>query len=329
VSPIRLIAEIGVNHDGDVDRARAMTEAAAAAGFDAVKYQYWNVDELLAPQAPAAAYQGAGDQHDLLADLRLDIDELAVLQRYAYELGLGFIVTPDGERACRELLALHLDALKIGSGDADNVWMLDVVATAGLPVIASTGMMRDEEVAALAGRLAGVRDVTLLHCVSAYPTPLTVNGLSRMATLGELSGRPVGLSDHTVGIAAAAAAVGMGAVAVEKHVTWSAAASGPDHAMSLPLDDAAEWVRTLRDLDAGLGAVGASADEAANRAVVRKALYLRHAVAAGSPIAAADLLPLRPLSDGIPAGDRDLVVGQRAVRDLDVGALLHWSDVRA
>jgi N,N'-diacetyllegionaminate synthase len=327
VTSLRLIAEIGVNHDGDLDRAVAMTRAAAAAGFDAVKFQYWNIDELLADEAPTAGYQGEGDQHALLASLRLDMAQLGLLEAEAHGAALAFIVTPDGERACRELLALHLDALKIGSGDADNPWLLDAALASGKPLIVSTGMMADDEVRRLVQRLAGAPDVTLLHCVSAYPTQLDDNGLSRMSRLAELSSRPVGFSDHTIGIAAAAAAVGMGAVVVEKHVTWSTTAPGPDHAMSLPLDDAAAWVKSLRQLAIGLHRVGVSADEAANRTVVRKGLYLRRNIAAGTKLDKTDLVALRPLNDGVTAGDRDVVAGRRAARDLGAGALLHWADL--
>ncbi|HXZ99868.1 MAG TPA: N-acetylneuraminate synthase family protein [Candidatus Binatia bacterium] len=323
-----LIAEVGVNHDGDLRKAIAMTHRAAEAGFDAVKFQYWNIDELLAPTAPAAPYQGEGDQHALLADLRLDTAALATLEREAHGEGLRFIVTPDGERACRELLSLHLDALKIGSGDADNGLLLDRAVRSGLPIIASTGMMTEPELASLVNRLAPAREVTLLHCVSTYPTALAENGLNRMREIAELSGRPVGLSDHSIGIVAAAAAVGMGAVAVEKHVTWSMRARGPDHAMSLPLDEAAEWVRTLRELHLGLSAAGRSQGERDNRAVVRKGLYLQRAVAAGSEIAAADLVPLRPLLDGIPAGELGAVAGHAAVHSLKAGQLLRWSDLQ-
>lgn len=327
MTPLRLIAEIGVNHDGDLDRAAAMVRAVAVAGFDAVKFQYWNVDELLAAEAPTAAYQGKGDQHELLASLRLDVAQLRVLEAEAHQAGLGFIVTPDGERACRELLTLRLDALKIGSGDADNPWLLEAAVASGATLIVSTGMMPDGEVQRLVERLSDAGDVTLLHCVSAYPTPLDANGLTRMHRLAELSGRPVGLSDHTVGIATAAAAVGMGALVVEKHVTWSTTAPGPDHAMSLGLDVAAAWVQSLRQLAIGLDRVGASADEAANRAVVRKGLYLRRAIPTGTTLDVADLIPLRPLRDGVTAGDRDVVIGKRTARDLAEGALLHWTDL--
>ncbi len=322
-----LIAEIGVNHDGDPKQAAAMVESCAEAGFDAVKFQYWLLDELLAPDAPNAAYQGPGDQRDLLAGLSLDLEDLAYLGQLSRECGLLFIVTPDGCRACRDVVSIGPDVLKIGSGDADNPWLLDAVAAAQLPVIASTGMMTDDEVATLTQRLAVVDDVILLHCVSAYPTPLEHAGLGRMSRLARLSGRPVGLSDHTVGLAAAAAALALGAVAVEKHVTWSTTAAGPDHAMSLPLSDARAWVTALKALARGLHDPVPSPDEIGNRASVRKALYTRRALAAGDVVTLDDLEPLRPLGDGIAAGQAAETVGRTVARPVPRGQRLSWLDL--
>ncbi|MDQ1363960.1 MAG: N,N-diacetyllegionaminate synthase [Acidimicrobiaceae bacterium] len=322
-----LIAEIGVNHDGDPKQAAAMVESCAEAGFDAVKFQYWLVDELLAPEAPNAAYQGPGDQRDLLAGLSLGLGDLVALRQLSRDLGLLFIVTPDGRRACRDIVGIGPDVLKIGSGDADNPWLLEAVAASGLPVIASTGMMTDDEVTTLTDRLRAVDDVILLHCVSAYPTPLEHANLRRLPRLAGLGGRPVGLSDHTIGVAAAAAALALGAVAVEKHVTWWTGAAGPDHAMSLPLTEADAWVKTLRALARGLHDPAASPDEIANRAAVRKALYTRRALAAGDVVALEDMEPLRPLGDGIAVGRAGDAVGRTVARPVQRGRRLSWRDL--
>jgi N,N'-diacetyllegionaminate synthase len=327
VSQAMFVAEIGVNHDGDPVRAARMVAAAADAGFDAVKFQYWNVEELLAAEVPNASYAGPGDQRDLLAGLRLDIAALSSLRRQARELGVRFIVTPDGERACQEVLTLAPDAIKVGSGDADNPWLLEAVAACGLPAIVSTGMMDVQGVVELGGRLSGVADLTLLHCVSAYPVALEEARLFRIEVLRRATGRPAGLSDHSLGIAAASAALALGAVVVEKHVTWDTAAVGPDHAMSLHLDTAAEWVETLRRLEVGLAADASSAVEDENRVVVRKALYLAADVAAGEPLTLSHLVPLRPLSLGIPAGARDAVLGRRLRRAGRRGDRLNWDDL--
>jgi N-acetylneuraminate synthase/N,N'-diacetyllegionaminate synthase len=321
------MAEIGVNHDGDVGRARDMVHAAAEAGFDAVKFQYWIVDELLAPNAPNAPYQGAGDQHELLSRLRLDLDQLAELRDEAVAAGIAFVCTPDGERACADVLSLDPPVLKIGSGDADNPWLLDAAAASGKPLLVSTGMMTDAEVKEIGRHLDRCRSVVFLHCVSAYPTPLAEANLARTRRLRELTGRPFGFSDHTLGVAAASAAIALGAHVVEKHVTWSTDAPGPDHAASLALDDAAAWVATVRAVSIAVHAPVASPAEAANRELVRKGLYPRRPLEAGHRLTRADLVPLRPVGDGIPALAVDRLVGWR-LRDVAApGRALQWADL--
>jgi len=326
--PLWLLAEIGVNHDGDEHRAAAMITACAEAGFDAVKFQYWIVEELLADEAPNAPYQGDGDQRELLERLRLDLDALRRLQRVATEAGIGFVVTPDGEQACADVVSLGPTALKIGSGDCDNPWLLDAAARCGLPVVLSLGMSDEAETDRILARLDAVAELAVLHCVSAYPTPLSDARLDRITLLAR-HGRPVGLSDHTIGVAAPAAAVALGAGLIEKHVTWDVAAPGPDHAASLALAEAGDWVRTLRSLRTGLDAGRVSADEAANRPLVRKGLYAGRDLRPGEPLRPEDLRPLRPLLDGLAANDRDLVVGRRLRRAVAAGALLRAEDLEA
>jgi N,N'-diacetyllegionaminate synthase len=322
-----LMAEIGVNHDGDLDRARKMVRASAEAGFDAVKFQYWIVDELLAPNAPNAPYQGTGDQHDLLERLRLDLDQLAVLRDDADVAGVAFVCTPDGERACADVLTLEPRVLKIGSGDADNPWLLTAAAASGLPLLVSTGMMSDAELKEIGRHVATARNVVFLHCVSAYPTPLAEANLGRMQRLRELTGRPVGFSDHTLGSAAASAAVALGAQVVEKHVTWSTDAPGPDHAASLDLADAPHWVETVRAIAGAVHAPIASSAELENRELVRKGLYPRRSLPAGHRLQRDDLVPLRPVAGGIPALAVDRLVGWRLRADAESGRPLHWEDL--
>jgi N,N'-diacetyllegionaminate synthase len=323
-----LVAEIGVNHDGDLARAREMVASAAAAGFDAVKFQYWVVDELLAPEAPAAAYQNAESQHRLLEGLALNVSDLSELRRATADVGLDFIVTPDGVRAFQDVMTLDPDALKIGSGDADNPYLLDCAKRAGKPIIVSTGMMVGDELATLVGRLDGVGRVVVLHCVSAYPTPLAEAALSEIPRLRQMLGDSVGFSDHTIGIVAAAAAIALGAVLVEKHVTWDTTADGPDHQASLGLADAGRWVAELRDLAVAVAERRVSTDELENRVVVRKALYAARPIRAGELVQEADLQLLRPLGDGIPAGAIASVIGRAVIRDVDRGERLTWEAIR-
>ena len=322
-----LIAEIGVNHDGARERASEMVRAAAAAGFDAVKFQYWVPEELLAPCAPNASYQGEGDQRDLLAPLLLPVPDLEELRTECRELGVAFGVTPDGLLALEQTSSLDADFVKIGSGDADNPWLTEAAARQPRPVVISTGMATDEEVVAMAGRFVAHDDVTFLHCVSSYPTALDSAGLDRMAALRVLTGRPCGWSDHTIGAAAAVASVALGATIIEKHVTYDPAARGPDHAMSLPLSDAPAWVTTIRAAAAGLVSGRPRPDEAANRLLVRKALYPVRELAPGHVLRAGDVVPLRPLLDGLPAGSRDVVLGRRLARAVSPGAPLRPGDL--
>jgi N-acetylneuraminate synthase/N,N'-diacetyllegionaminate synthase len=319
---LTLIAEIGVNHDGSEQRALAMVTQAAHGGFDAVKFQYWNEDELLAPEAPNAPYQGPGDQRDWLTKVRLDLGSLATLCDHAHEEGMRFIVTADGERAYAELMELAPDELKIGSGDCDNPWLLDAAARSDIPLIVSLGMTYPDEAERILARLAGHEQLTLLHCVSSYPTPLAKANLARIPWLINRTQHPVGFSDHTVGMAAPAAAVALGASSIEKHVTWDVAAPGPDHAMSLPLADAWAFTSGLRELRTSLLSVGPAEDEIENRQWVRKGLYLKRGVSAGHVLQEEDLVPLRPLRDGIPALQRDDIVGSRMITSRPANSLL-------
>lgn len=312
---LSLIAEIGVNHDGDLARAWSLVEAAAAAGFDSVKFQYWRDEEMFAPGIVPSDVPSLG------------LGELAELRNVARACGLGFIVTADGVLACQDLAGLDLDALKIGSGDIDNPWLLEAAAATGLPLIVSTGMSREHELPRIQASLADVADLVVLHCVSAYPTAVADAGLSRLRTLRDLWKRPVGFSDHTIGVAAAAAAVALGACVVEKHITWDPDAPGPDHAMSLPVDQASAFVDGLRGVHAALSGPVPTDAELKNRERFRKGIYLVRSVQAGEPLSVEDLRPLRPALSGIPALHRDEVSGRAVLKPLAAGTLLSWDDL--
>jgi N,N'-diacetyllegionaminate synthase len=322
-----LVAEIGVNHDGDAERAMEMVRAAATAGFDAVKFQYWIEDELLAADVPNAPYQGAGSQRELLRSLHLEIDQLSAIRALARNERVAFGITADGVHALERVKALAPDFVKVGSGDADNPWLLDAVAKSGLPVVLSVGMSSDEDVLWMLEKLQSAPDLTVLHCVTAYPTPLEYLDLSRMIRLSDMTGRPVGLSDHTIGVAAASAAVALGAEVIEKHVTWSTTAPGPDHGASLPLDSAERWIRDIRGVYEAIHSSRHFSEEDENRAVVRKGLYSTHDLDRGAKLELEDLVPLRPLLDGIPASERDNVVGRELATPVESGTRITWSSL--
>jgi sialic acid synthase SpsE len=319
-----LLAEIGVNHDGSPSGAAEMIRRSAAAGFDAVKFQYWILDELLARDAPAADYQNAKSQEQLLSDLALSLGDLRALRELTRQQGLDFIITPDGARAFDDVMTLDPDVIKIGSGDADNPHLLQRAAAAAKPVVVSTGMMTESELEQLLHRVARIDDLIILHCVSAYPTPISEAGLSRISVLRSRVGNRVGFSDHTIGVAAPAAAIALGATVIEKHVTWDTSAEGPDHAASLCLTDARDWTEQVRDVAVAVSERRSSAAELSNRRVVRKALYAARSLKAGDVLGGNDVVPLRPLGDGIPAGRLDDVIGAKVVVDVAAGEQLTW-----
>lgn len=303
-----------------------MIVEAKHAGFDAVKFQYWIVPEFLADETPRASYQGTGDQRELLEALGLDQTELRGLRELSREIGIDFAVTPYGPSAADFVVDLQPSFVKVGSGDVANPYVLTVVAKSGLPLVLATGMCSDDEIREI-NTICGTSDVIFLHCISAYPTDLDTVDLLRMHRIGEITGRRVGFSDHTIGITAASAAVALGAVAIEKHVTYDVNAEGPDHRASLPLNESADWVLSLKKLATGVHAPEQNSAEAANRRVVRKALYAAKDLPAGHIITRDDFVALRPLLEGVPALEIDQLCGKVLNTSLNRRQILSPTDL--
>jgi sialic acid synthase SpsE len=259
-NPCFVIAEIGVNHDGEVAKAHALIDAAAATGADAVKFQTFVTESLVSKRTRMAAYQRDGGAHDsdmhaMLARLELPREALPELRDHARERGLLFFSTPF-DRASAELLAsLGVPCLKLGSGELTNVSFLRDVAKLGLPVLLSTGMGTLMEVGRALSVLSefGCDDVALFQCVSAYPAPAEVMNVRAIATLRDAFHVPVGLSDHCASVGPMLASVGLGAALWEKHLTLDTRAAGPDHAASLDPTSFAAQVAAVREAERALG----------------------------------------------------------------------------
>jgi len=226
ISHTFVIAEAGVNHNGDPALARALVDAAVAAGADAVKFQTFTVDRLVTRRAATAEYQqratgGELSQYEMLARLELSPADHQTLFAHCAEAGIEFMSTPFDPESARFLKRLGVRRLKISSGDVTNVPMLEVVGALGLPVILSTGMadMAEVEAAVATLRRSGVPELAVLQCVSNYPADPAVTNLRVMDTYARAFGLPVGLSDHSTGTAVAIAAVARGAAYIEKHFT--------------------------------------------------------------------------------------------------------------
>lgn len=326
-----VIAEAGVNHNGSEDLAAKLVDAAAKSGADAVKFQTFSPEKLVAPGAATAAYQrqntGATDQLEMLKALALPDAAYARLKERADDRGIEFMSTPFDLDSARLLVDLGVTRLKVGSGEITNLPFLQALAGLGLPLIVSTGMADMDEVAEAVAALPRER-LTLLHCTSNYPAKAEDVNLRAMIALRERFSLPVGYSDHTEGTAISVAAAALGATVIEKHFTLDRGLPGPDHRASLAPEELTRMLAEIRAVEAGLGD-GVKAPRPAElpvRELVRRSVTLVRARRRGERIAAEDLALLRP-GRGIAPKDLARVAGKRAARDLAAGSTLAWEDL--
>ena len=321
-SPCFVIAEAGVNHNGELDRAIALVDIAAECGADAVKFQTFDAERLVTRDAPKAAYQqavtdAAESQYTMLKRLELSVDDHRALMQRCAERGIMFLSTPFDEAAADLLHELGMAAFKTPSGELTNLAYLAHIARFGKPMIVSTGMANLAEVydAVQTIQDSSNTDVVLLHCVSNYPAdPATIN-LRAMETLRRAFGTPTGYSDHSAGLEIAFAAVALGACVVEKHFTQDRALPGPDHQASLTPEELRELVRGIRAVERSLGDGRKipNPSERSTALAARKSLVLAVDLARGDVITDAHLVNKRP-GIGLSPKYRDMVVG-RALRE--------------
>lgn len=330
---VYVIAEAGVNHDGSVDDAHRLVDAAADCGADAVKFQTFEPAALTSATGPTAAYQrartGARTQRELLQAYVLPAGVWPELREHAISRNLDFLSTPFDHASLDLLCALGVPALKLGSGELTNRTLLQAAAGRGLPVLLSTGMGRSEEIARALGwlREGGADQLALFHCVSSYPAPLDQANLRAIPRMRADFGVPVGWSDHTIGSVSAIAAVALGAVLVEKHLTLDTTRDGPDHAASADPASFLDYVLSVRGTFDGLGDGVKRPTEAEepNLAVVRRSWYAVRDLLPGTTIGVGDLIALRPES-GIGAAE-DLV-GAVVTRPVAADSPIRPEDLR-
>ena len=331
--PAFVIAEAGVNHNGDPALARALIDAAADSAADAVKFQTFRTSALTSRTAPKAAYQieatGAGEsQSEMLMRLELSTETLRALQAHAAARGIVFFSTPFDEASADTLAALGVPMFKIPSGEITNLPLLRHIAAKGKPIILSTGMSTLDEVEQALAAIGDVADVpvAILHCVSAYPAPVGEVNLRAMDALRDRFGRPVGLSDHTLGLEIALAAVARGAAIVEKHLTLDKNLPGPDHRASLEPAEMAALVRGIRNIEAALGdgVKRPMPSELDTRRVARKSLVAARALRAGEELVKDAVAVKRP-GTGISPAELERALGRRVRRDLAVDDVIDWT----
>lgn len=304
-----IIAEAGVNHNGSLELAKKLVDAALAAGATAVKFQMFRTDLLVAPTFR--------EQHAMLKKYELTAEQFAELKRYCDKSGISFLATPFDPASAEQLRRFEPDAYKIGSGDLTCHALLSQVARYKKPVLLSTGMsgLGDIE-AALACLEDGGAEVALLHCTSAYPAPFDSVNLRAIDTLRSAFGKEVGYSDHTPGIEISLAAVALGCRIIEKHFTLDRNMEGPDHQASLEPDELKRLVKSVRHIERAMGSKRKrmSDAETETKKKARRGIYLARDMSAGDVVSEQDLLYLRPVQE-LEASDYRKVVGRRLNRD--------------
>ena len=331
-----IIAEAGVNHNGSIQHALELIEAATDAGADAVKFQAFSAAQLTTVTAPKADYQRtAADNHQsqqqMLRQLQLETDDFRKLHRHCADKGIDFMVTPFSASWVRQLNNLPFPAWKIGSGHIGSCELLRAVGRTTRPVILSTGMSEIAEVESAITTLsqAGTTQIALLHCVSLYPTQLIQVNLFAIGTLTQHFDLPTGFSDHTTDTDTGALAVAAGAQILEKHLTLDRSLPGPDHAMSLTPAQFVEYVRLARRSAAACGRSEKRPhpDEQQMRRIARLSVVTTRTIRAGQTISVDMLTEKRP-GTGIPADRLEQLVGRVSKVDIPADHLISWDDLQ-
>lgn len=326
-----VVAESGVNHNGDTRMAFDMVESAAQAGVDAVKFQVFRTEELVSPTAPKAAYQvrttgTTESQWQMLKSLELPPSCWRDLSVACREREVGFLATPFDRFSADVLAELDVAAFKISSGDLTHLPLIGHVARFGKPVILSTGLATIDEIAEA---VEVVRDcgapLVLLHCVTAYPASPEECNLKAIAILRDTFGVPTGFSDHTAGVGTAPLAVAAGACMVEKHFTLDRRLPGPDHTASIDTAGLKELVSEIRRVERimGNGEKRPVSSERENMAAARRSLVAAREMPAGTCLRESDLAARRP-GTGIPPAHMNKVVGRKLKTSIGAGEAVTW-----
>lgn len=330
--PCFIIAEAGVNHNGDTELAKRLVDVAVRAGANAVKFQTFKAERLVARDVPKADYQKETtdpfeSQFAMLKKLELSPEAHRELQTYCRNCGILFLSTPFDEESADFLESLDVPVFKIGSGEITNLPLLEYVAKKGKPIILSTGMSYLSEVdeAVRVIRSAGNDQIVLLHCVSNYPADSADANLRAMQTMAAAFGLTVGYSDHTLGIEVAIAAAALGASVIEKHLTLDRSLPGPDHRTSLPPDEFAAMIRGIRKIEIALGDGHKRpvALEQDLRGIARRSLVAACDIPAGVRIERRMVTAKRP-GIGLTPHLLVWVVGRKARRPISSGELFDW-----
>lgn len=333
-APCWVVAEAGSNHDGDLGKARELVDAAAEAGADAVKFQVFSADDLYSARTPRFEYlRGVVDleTRDVLRAAELPRWWLPHLASHARDRGITFLATPFDDAAVEQLVDVGVPALKVANYELVDVHLVQRVAEQGLPVLLSVGMATYGEVedALAAVERGGGAEVALMRCAARYPAPPGIMNLRAMGAMRAAFGVPVGLSDHSAGLAVPLGAAGAGMELLEKHFTLDRGAAGPDHAFAVEPDELTALVTGVRDVEAAMGdgrLSGPAPEELEMHRLARRSVVAARDIAAGSVVERADLTVKRP-GWGVAPKHLDLLVGRRARVDVAADDVVTWDAV--
>lgn len=323
---VYIIAEAGVNHNGRLDLALQLCDAAKEAGVDAVKFQTWKTELIITKGTKKAEYQeknlnNVDDQFTMLKKLELSYENFNIVKEHCDKIGIQFLSTADETESLDFLLSLGMPFIKLGSGDITNIPYLRYVAKCNKPVIISTGMANLAQTAIAYDTLieSGAPDVSILHCTTNYPCPKDEVNLRALQTIKDAIKCKVGYSDHTMGVEIPIAAVAMGAEIIEKHFTLDRNMEGPDHKASLEPSELKYMVDCIRNIEDALGdgIKKPNKSEVEISKVVLKSIVAKCNIAKGDVITE-DKIAVKRSDGGISATHWDVIVGTKAIKDYKI-----------
>jgi N,N'-diacetyllegionaminate synthase len=323
---VYIIAEAGVNHNGKLDLAIQLCDAAKEAGADAIKFQTWKTEKIVTKSAALATYQHENinsksqSQFEMLKALELSYDDFRIIQTYCKKIGIEFLSTPDEEYSLQFLSTLNLPFIKLGSGEVTNIPYLKKVGALKKDVLLSTGMtyLSDVDIAYRTLLESGATSVSLMHCTTNYPCPMNEVNLQAMQTLKYAFNCKVGYSDHTMGIEIPIAAVAMGAEIIEKHFTLDQEMDGPDHKASLNPMQLKDMIAAIRNIEKALG----DGIKRPNKSELEISKVVLKRIVANCPIHKGEILTEEKLtvkrsSYGINANLWETIIGSQALYDFN------------
>jgi N-acetylneuraminate synthase/N,N'-diacetyllegionaminate synthase len=330
--PCFIIAEAGVNHNGDIEIAKRLIDGAVEAGADAIKFQTFNADLLVTPDAEKAQYQKKGtpaleSQYQMIKRLELSPHTFKKLSDYANMRKIIFFSSPFDMKSVDILERIEVPLYKIPSGEITNLPLLTYIAKKGKPIILSTGMATFEEIDEAINIIKneGVEDIILLYCVTSYPAKMESLDLNVISSLRNRYHLPVGFSDHTTGIVAAIAARTLNACVIEKHFTLDRKMSGPDHKASIDPKGLKKLVMAIREIESALGngMKKISKEEREIKAITRKSLVAAIDISAGTIITEI-MIDLKRPGTGLAPKYKDKIIGKKSNRSIKKNELFDW-----